>query len=290
MNQTTKSTWVNTDLYPFQARFFQTARGALQYIDEGEGPILLFVHGTPTWSFLYRNYIKALSKHYRCIALDHLGFGLSEKPPHFEGTPPLHAENLTALINHLQLKDINLVVHDFGGSIGLSYAIQQPQNVSKIVLFNTWLWETASDKGAQKIDGILNSTFGRLLYLYSNFSPKILLKQGFHNKKKLSKIIHHHYQKPFTQKQERYGLLNMGKALVGCSDWYQQQWEQMHRLQHCPFLILWGMQDAFITPPYLERWIQKLPHAQVQQFEAGHFVQEEAFDSSLQYLQTFLMQ
>lgn len=288
MNQT--ATWVNTDLYPFQARFFETPHGTIHYIDEGKGPVLLFVHGTPTWSFLYRNYIKALSKHYRCIALDHLGFGLSEKPPHFAGTPPLHAENLTALIQHLELKDINLVVHDFGGSIGLSYALQHPNNISKIVLFNTWLWETASDKGAQKIDGILNSTFGRLLYLYSNFSPKFLLKQGFHNKKKLSKTIHQHYQKPFSQKQERYGLLNMGKALVGCSDWYQQQWEQIHKLQHCSFLILWGMNDAFITPPYLERWTQKLPHAQVHQFEAGHFVQEEQFDSSLQYLQAFLAQ
>jgi len=119
-NLITAQKWLDTKEYPFSSNYLETQWGKIHYLDEGKGETILFVHGTPTWSFLYRNYIKELSKNYRCIALDHLGFGLSDKPKNFPGTPQLHSENLKALIDALQLKDITLVVHDFGGPIGLS--------------------------------------------------------------------------------------------------------------------------------------------------------------------------
>lgn len=267
--------WLQPSLYPFASRTLQLPAGTMHYIDEGEGDVILFVHGTPTWSFLYRNQIRALSQHYRCIAIDHIGFGLSDKPEQFSGTPQAHAHNLAQFIHALQLKNITLVVHDFGGPIGLSYAIQHPDNVARIVLMNTWLWETKHNKDAQKVGKLLHSGIGKFLYLYLNFSARVLLKQGFAEKHMLSKVIHAHYTRVFPTKTSRYALLRIGQALLDSSDWYQQQWEQRENIVHKPFLVLWGNKDAFITPPYLHKWREALHNARIISYECGHFVQEE---------------
>ncbi|MEL6924277.1 MAG: alpha/beta fold hydrolase [Bacteroidota bacterium] len=286
--QQTKPTWVDTNAYPFQSNFFSTPFGKLHYVDEGTGPVLLFVHGTPTWSFLYRRYIKALSKNYRCIAIDHLGFGLSDKPQNFAGTPQAHAKNLQALIDYLALDDFTLVVHDFGGPIGLSVAIAQPERVERVVLFNTWLWATKEDADAQKIDSILHSWLGNKLYLYTNFSPRYLLKKAFHDTGKLTKKTHQQYQRPFPNSSSRHGLLNIGKSLVGSSDWFAAQWKKIDRIRHKPFLVLWGDKDMFVRETHLNQWMATLTRAELHRYEAGHFVQEEAFDESLQAMRRFL--
>ena len=164
----------------------------MHYVDEGKGDVILFIHGTPTWSFLYREYVAELSKRHRCIAIDHIGFGLSEKPENFDGKPQSHSKNITEFIEKLKLKNITIVVHDFGGPIGLSSAIQNHDNIKQVVMFNTWLWETKSNPTAQKVDKIINSRIGEFLYLRMNFSPKFLLKKGIYDKKQLSKKNHKH--------------------------------------------------------------------------------------------------
>ena len=169
MSNSNNFPWLGKDLYPFKPHYMPLKAGNMHYIDEGKGDTILFVHGTPTWSFLYRDFIKALSKQYRCIAIDHVGFGLSEKPNAFSGRPQEHSENLKEFIRRLDLKDMTLVVHDFGGPIGLSAGIAMPERIKRVVLFNTWLWETASNKGVQKIDKIVNSFLGKFLYLHLNF-------------------------------------------------------------------------------------------------------------------------
>ena len=116
-------TWLNEQEYPFKPHYFDVGPGRIHYVDEGSGETVVMVHGSPVWSFIYRHLIKGLQANYRCIALDHLGFGLSDKPQKWIYTPEAHSDNLTKLIEHLQLKDITLVVHDFGGPIGLHYAI-----------------------------------------------------------------------------------------------------------------------------------------------------------------------
>ena len=282
--------WLDTAEYPFEHHFLQTKNGKLHYIDEGKGEVLLFIHGTPTWSFLYRNYIKAFSNQYRCIALDHLGFGLSDKPIDFIGTPEAHAANLEALIDTLGLTNITLVVHDFGGPIGLSYAIKHASNISRVVIFNTWLWGTKDDPDAQKIYRILHSALGNFLYLRTNLSPKILLKKAFHDKKKLNRQVHRQYTKPFPNKTKRYGLLKIGQSLIGSSDWYQQQWESIDTLKNIPFLILWGEKDDFIKKTNLEKWKAKLTNETICVFPSGHFVQEESFDESLERMKHWLNQ
>ncbi|MCZ4317505.1 alpha/beta fold hydrolase [Aequorivita viscosa] len=276
MNATTFSqSWVDTALYPFKNNFLRLEAGNMHYVDEGKGDVILFVHGTPTWSFLYRDFIRELSKDYRCIAADHIGFGLSDKPKDFVGTPQEHAINLRQLIEHLNLKNITLVVHDFGGPIGLSYAISNPENVKRIVMFNTWLWGTKEDKNAQKIDRILHSSLGNFLYLNTNFSPTVLLKKAFFNKKLLSKKVHYHYKKPFPNRNSRYGLLNLGKSLIGSSEWYEELWQNAVVIKNKPVLILWGEKDNFIKMKNLEKWKNFYSCETTYAFKTGHLVQEE---------------
>ncbi|MEM1134374.1 MAG: alpha/beta fold hydrolase [Bacteroidota bacterium] len=280
--------WLDTTQYPFQSHAAQLKAGKMHYIDEGEGEVILFVHGTPTWSFLYRDFIKKLSKNYRCIAIDHLGFGLSAKVENFEGTPQAHSANLTEFIQQLGLENLTLVVHDFGGPIGLSYAVQHADNIKQIVLFNSWLWETKSSTSAQKINKVINSGLGRFLYLNMNFSPKVLLKKGFSNKKLLSKNIHRQYIKPFPDKASRKPLLTIAKGLVRSSDWYQEQWDELPSLQNKKWLILWGTKDEFITTEYLAKWEEALSGASVVRFDCGHFVQEEKNMEALTAIEAFL--
>lgn len=289
-NKLRQQKWFDNEEYPFKSHYMTINGHQMHYIDEGKGTPIVMVHGTPTWSFLYRNFVKQLSTQYRCIVPDHLGFGLSEKAPSMDCSAPQLAKNLEAFIQQLQLKEVILIIHDFGGPIGLHYAIKHASNVQKIVLMNTWCWATKDNPAAQQIDKILHSSLGRFLYLWLNFSPKFLLKKAFTNPKQLSKNIHQHYTKVFPRKNDRHGLLKIGQSLVGASDWYQQQWEQIPHIQDKPFLVLWGMQDTFIKPTYLERWKATLTNATIQNIDAGHFIQEEHFTSSISLIESFIEQ
>lgn len=289
MSTTSKAAiWPDTNLYPFNSHYIQLKAGRMHYIDEGQGEVLLFVHGTPTWSFLYRDFIKNLSKDYRCIAIDHLGFGLSEKPDNFSGTPEAHSANLSEFIEMMKLENITLVLHDFGGPIGLGWANAHPEKVKRVILFNTWLWETESNPEVTKVDKLINSWLGRFLYLNLNFSPKVLLKKGFDDKSKLTKKVHQQYLKPFPDKASRKGLYTLAKSLRGSTAWYQEQWQQLDVLEHKPVLILWGMKDQFLKPEFLQKWQARFPSAMVQTFDCGHFVQEEKTEESIKALWEFL--
>lgn len=280
--------WVDTSLYPFENKFLRLEAGNMHYVDEGKGDIILFVHGTPTWSFLYRDFIKELSKENRCIAIDHLGFGLSKKPDSALGTPEWHAQNLSEFIKKLDLKNITLVVHDFGGPIGLAAGIENSERIKRVVLFNSWLWATDQREDAKKIEKTVNSGLGKFLYLNMNFSPKVLLKKGFATKKNLSKEVHQQYIKPFPNKSSRIPLLNLAKALVGSSDWYQKQWEQLDALSDKEWLILWGTKDEFINIENLAKWQERIPHAETKEFVCGHFVQEEKTEESIKEIVSFM--
>ncbi len=280
--------WLDTNLYPFNNKYIQLDAGKMHYVDQGKGDVILFVHGTPTWSFLYRKYITELSKNYRCIAIDHIGFGLSEKPEEFNGKPQSHSKNLSEFIEKIDLKEITIVVHDFGGPIGLSSAIQNHNRIKQIVMFNTWLWETKNNSEALKVDKIINSGIGKFVYLRMNFSPKVLLKKGFYEKKKLTKKIHKQYTNPFPNKSSRNSLLNIGKSLVGSSDWYQEQWKNLDKLEHKPWLILWGTKDKFIKTDYLKKWKKRLPNAETKEFNCGHFIQEEKTKETIDEIKEFM--
>ncbi len=279
---------VNKDAYPFVNHYISLEAGQMHYVDEGSGDVILFVHGTPTWSFLYRRFISYFSKTHRCIAIDHLGFGLSEKSTSYEGTPQWHSKNLIEFITRLDITNVTLVVHDFGGPIGLSAGIQESSRIKQVVLFNSWLWETKQNEGALKIDRVLNSWLGRMLYLTFNFSARVLMKKGFYDKSKLSKKTHRQYLLPFPSKASRQVLLDLGKSLVGSSDWYQEQWKNLESINGKPWLILWGSRDEFITEDYLSKWVDRIPQAEVHLYKCGHFVQEEAAEESIKKMDQFL--
>ena len=288
MKSNNSEKWLDKSEYPFESKFIDLKNGRMHYIDEGAGEIVLFVHGTPTWSFLYRNYIKELSKTNRCIAIDNLGFGLSENQPGFDGTPQSHSDNLIEFIEKMGLHDINLVVHDFGGPIGLSAAIAQHNRISKIIMFNTWLWETKSNKDVVKIDKVINSFIGKFMYMKLNFSAKVLLKKGFYQKSKLTKHLHSQYIGPFLDGKSRVSTYNLAKSLLGSSDWYEKQWQNLDKISEKKWLILWGTKDSFLTSEYLKKWRTKLPNARAVELESGHFLQEEEFDKTLAEINLFL--
>ena len=170
------ASWINREEYPFQSHFLELEMGRMHYIDEGQGRPIVMVHGTPTWSFLYRHLVKGLSQGYRCVAMDHIGFGLSDKPGDWSYLPQDHAQNVGSLIETLGLEDITLVVHDFGGPIGLSYAINNPEKVANLILFNTFMWATRGELRFQLGGRFVGSLVGRFLYKYFSFSTNVMMK------------------------------------------------------------------------------------------------------------------
>ena len=120
--------WLDTSEYPFTSNYFEINGCKLHYIEEGSGEPILFIHGTPSWSFDYRNIIKNLKSDYKCIAIDHIGFGLSDKPEHYDYSTQNHSKTLENFVLKKQLDNITVVVHDFGGPIGLNFAIKYPKN------------------------------------------------------------------------------------------------------------------------------------------------------------------
>ena len=281
--------WVDKELYPFQSRWLTLDGSNLHYLDEGEGSILLFVHGTPEWSFGFRDLIKELRENYRCIALDLLGFGLSDKPQHADYTCQAHSKRLEKFIEQLNLKNISLIANDFGGSIGVSYAIAHPENIQKLVLFNTWMWSLRNDKHYSGPSKIVNTWLGKILYLHLNFPVNTIMPAAFANKQKLTRQIHNHYKKALPNASSRAGVYAFAQELMNASEWWESLWNQMDRLAGKPVLLFWGLKDKFIPPYELEKWKSKVPQVQVVIFEdAGHFVQEEKADEMIAVMRAFL--
>lgn len=274
--------WVDRAKYPFATHWLDTEGGRMHYVDEGSGPPIMLVHGTPTWSFLYRRLIKELSGSYRCIAADLPGFGLSEKPEEYGYRPAEQARVLSRLIEHLGLRDLVLVVHDFGGPIGLSYAIKHPENVRALVLFNTWMWSLKGDRQYELGGKLMGGPVGRLLYTRMNFSPRVILRSAWAEKDKLTKEVHAQYLGPFPTPRDRRSTSVYARELLGSSDWYEGLWNRRDRIANLPALILWGEKDSAFGKQ-LPRWRELLPHAEVHTFpNAGHFVPEEVDGVSAQ--------
>lgn len=268
--------WLDTTSYPFRTRTFMTSEGALSYVDEGEGPVVLLVHGTPSWSFEYRHVIRDLSRDHRCIAIDHLGFGLSAKPPMSALQLEGHARRLRALVEQLDLRGITLVVHDFGGPIALPLALEEDPRIRGLVVLNSWMWPSDADPAIARIDRLVRSGLGRILYRVFGFSARVLLPSAFGDRRRLTKAIHGQYLAPLSSRRARDGTYAMALALKGEDPYYASLWDRRRRLEEVRAVIVWGMKDPFIPPAYLDRWGQAMPQARVvHAMEAGHFVAEE---------------
>ena len=271
--------WVDRREYPFVGRFLDLPGGRMHYVDEGAGPAVLLVHGTPDWSFGYRNVVKRLVPDFRCIAPDHLGFGLSDKPRGYAYGPAQQAANLSALIEALELRDVTLVLHDFGGPFGLAYAIAHPENVRGLVLMNTWMWSLRGDPHFERPARLLGGALGRLLYLRANFSARVLMRYSVGDRASLPPRIHRQYLRALSTPADRAGTWAYAQSLLGASDWWDGLWRRRDRIRECPALILWGMKDPAFRARELTRLETVFARAEtVRLDEIGHFVPEEAPD------------
>jgi len=267
--------WLDKNEYPFKSKYLHVGDAQMHYIDEGSGHAILFVHGTPSWSFDFRKVIKSLSRHFRCIAMDHIGFGLSEKPKHHDYSIEQHCRTFEYFIEKLNLNDFTLVVHDFGGPIGFQYAIRHPSRIRSIVVLNSWLWKFSDDPLFKPLQKLANSPLLPLLYKYFNFSARVLLPRSFGREKPDSKTLKH-YTAPFSKPAERLGCLAFAKSLVDEQEWFDTLWKQRTTLQHKPFLFVWGMADKFTPPEFLQRFSDGFHHCEVIPLPyCGHFPQEE---------------
>jgi len=271
------SNWIDREEYPFKSHYFEVPAGKLHYVDEGAGSPIVMVHGNPVWSFLYRHLIKRLRPEYRCIAVDHIGFGLSDKPKDWSYRPEDHAKNLSALIESLGLKNITLVLQDWGGPIGLCYAVTNPENVSRIVLMNTWAWPVNRDLHFVGFSSFMGGPIGRMLIRRYNFFARTVLRQAFGDKSKLSDAAHEHYLRPLATPEDREGCLVFPKQIVASTPWLGDLWRKIPALNGKPKLFVWGMKDIAFRDKELRRWERTFPEARsVRLGTVGHYVQEEA--------------
>ena len=252
---------------------------------------VVFVHGNPgsadDWEPLAA--AAAAQTGMRALAFDLPDFGETAAPPGFDHSALGYATFLSQALERLGVERAHLVVHDFGGPIGLSYAIQHPANVKSIVLFNTWMWSLADDPKVHQASRIATSPLGALLYRGLNASPRWLMPMVYANKAKLTPEIHAHYRKAFASWKERMAPWVLARELVGSGDWYASLWDQRSVLATKPALLLWGTKDPTFGPAALARWREALPNAKAMTFaDAGHFVQEEVGPTLTGYITSFL--
>lgn len=279
-------------LYPFESRFLDLGGIRYHYLDEGRGEPILMLHGNPTWSFYYRRLILALRGNYRVIVPDHVGCGLSDKPQSYSYALERHIANLEALVAALGLKKITLVMHDWGGPIGMGYAVRQPANVRRLVVFNTaafWL---------PRIPWFLRlcrlPLIGSLVVRRLNLFALLALSVACRRSRRLSEEIRAGYLAPYRSYADRIAILRFVQdipvnARHRSFALLQSIEEGLRQFQGLPVLIIWGGRDPVFTRLFLESWKRRFPGAEVKHLaEAGHYVVEDAHELVIPWLKDFL--
>ena len=247
----------------------------MHYLDEGDGPPLLLLHGNPTWSFLYRDVIAGLRDRFRCIAPDLPGFGLSRAPASYRFTPAEHADVIERLILHLDLRDAAMMVQDWGGPIGFSAAGRQPERFARFVIANTWAWPKA-DPGTQLFSRLLGGPVGRRLIVERNLFVEKILPGGV-KRKPLSPTVMDAYRGPFRQPASRRPVHVLPREILGSRRFLADVERRLAVLTDRPALIVWPTRDPAFRARERRRWERVFPdHRTVLVEGAGHYVQEDA--------------
>lgn len=280
--------WLDNYEYPFLSHYHFTDVGKMHYIDEGTGEILVFLHGNPTWSFTWRKLIKGLSRKYRCIAPDYIGFGFSDKPDTWSYLPYAHAANFENFVQRLGLQNITLVVNDWGGPIGLSYAVKYPQNVKRIILFNTWMWSVKGNKYYERFSSFMGGALGRFLIRNFNFFGRSVVSMATGEKQNFPKHIRQVYYKHLENKKDRKGCWVFPKEIINSSEWLDSLWQQKEKIKNIPALIIWGMKDIAFRKDVLAIWEKLFTNKKViVLYKTGHYPQEEKGDDLIEPIQSF---
>lgn len=264
--------------WPYSPRFVTLPEGRLHYIDEGAGDAVVLVHGTPTWSYEWRHVIAGLKDAHRVVALDHLGFGLSDRPTGAGYAPEDHARRFRDFMGRLAPPGpITLVVHDFGGPIALDWALDHVDRLARLVVINSWMWPFDDDRSMRRKAAMIRGPVGRWLYRRLNASQRLIMPAAYGDRRRLTPAIHEQYLRLFPDPDSRERVLfALAASLLGSSAFFDGLWQRRDRLAGVPVHLLWGMRDSAFPPSMLERWQRALPHARTTRLESsGHWPHEE---------------
>jgi haloalkane dehalogenase len=270
---------VDAQEYPFEDHWFDYRDGTIHYVDVGTGPTVLLLHGNPTWSYLYRNVIRQLSNDCRLVAPDLPGFGMSRAPSDYCFTPVEHAAAVLALADHLGLTDIVLVVQDWGGPIGMSFATDVPGRLRGLVIMNTFAWPASF---MQRVFSLVmgGRPLGYWLQTRRNYFAKAMLPDGIHNKAVVTEALREAYVAPFPTPPSRVPTWIFPRQIRKARPWLAQLESRLVRISHLPAQIVWGEDDVPGFPASeMQKWEHHLPNHETETLaDAGHSVPEDRPD------------
>ena len=291
-------------LYPFAAHFLPTSSGArMHYLDEGpdsssNAQPLLMVHGNPTWSFYWRNLVKGLSGTHRTIVPDHVGCGLSDKPgdDKYEYVLERRVKDLEALLDHLGItKDITLVLHDWGGMIGMAFATKHPERVKRLVILNTAGFGLPPGRRLPwQISLVRHLPFFSLPVRGLNAFSRGANITCSTKPGRMTDTVKAAYLAPYDSWEHRIAVQRFVEDIPlkpGDRSWsiVKEVSDRLEQFSKVPLLICWGGKDFVFDDHFLAEWRRRLPTAEVHTFpEAGHYVLEDAHEEILPLVRDFL--
>lgn len=280
--------------YPFQPRTMDLDGLRYSYVDEGAGDPLLFVHGNPTWSFAWRCFIRELSPAYRCVAVDHIGMGLSDHPRDYEYRIARHIDNLCRLIEELDLSDITLIGHDWGGCIGMGAAVRLPGRFRRFVMMNTAAFR--SHRIPLRIAVCRIPLLGALAVRGLNMFSRAALSMAVAHPERMTPNVRHGYLFPYDSWQRRVAVHRFVQEIPIRPSHPSYQTlvaveQGLAQFQSQPWLLVWGEQDWCFTTEFLHEWQRRFPRAETMVLQdAGHYVFEDASERIIPRLRQFLQQ
>jgi haloalkane dehalogenase len=258
-------------------RYLELDGARIHYLEAGRGEPLLLLHGNPTWSFAYRHLIYWLSNRYRCIAPDYPGFGLSTAPAGYGFTPREHSRVIERFVEALDLRDLTLFVHDWGGPIGLGFAGRRPERVRRLVIGNTWAWPVNGDPHFERFSRFMGGAVGRFLILRFNFFVNRVMPRGILRRKRLPPEVMAMYRRPFPRPEARVPVAVLPREILGSRDYLAEVEQGLARLRDRPTLIVWATGDIAFRAQERERFEALFPrHRTVPLEGVGHYLQEDA--------------
>ncbi len=284
-------------LYPFTSHFVKIGEFNYHYLDEGQGDPVVMVHGNPTWSFYFRNLVAGLSPHYRSIVPDHIGCGLSDKPTEdrYDFRLSSRIDDLEFLLAHLGLnRPITLILHDWGGAIGMGYALRHPDTISRIILLNTAAFFPPRGKKLPLRLQLLRQfrSFARIAVLGGNLFARAALVMAPYTR--LDRSVQKGLIAPYDSWNHRLATLKFVEdiPLHPADPSYPDIKyidEHLQKLSGIPMLICWGVHDFVFDMDYLEEWRRRFPNAQVHEYpQAGHYLLEDIPHLILEKVLNFL--
>jgi haloalkane dehalogenase len=290
--------WTFGATWPYEPRWLFTDGIRIHYVDEGprDGEAVVMLHGNPTWSYLYRRFIAALAEAgYRAIAHDQLGFGRSDKPiREKEFSVERHVRHFGALMGELDVRGVTLVVHDWGGPIGLAWAVEHPERVERVVLLNTWPGGIPAAKLPLPFKLLFLRGTGELLAKGANVFTRVFVFKGGTHPERLGENERAAYLAPHPSWQSRAGVMAYPRLIPRSTSHPSSAIGErieggVGKLAEKPVLICWPRKDPAFGEKVLAQWRSRFPEAEVHEIEdAGHYVQEDAPERVIPILLDFL--